>query len=155
MREAPENMLEIRRATPGDLAGVVDLDARVTGQAKPEYWADIFERFGARKQAERFFLVASTQGRIAGLIAGEIRGWEFGSEPCGWVFAISVDPDQRERRVGETLFRDICDHFRDAGISKVRNMVERNDTLLMSFFRSEGMVAGPYIQLELDLDDML
>ncbi len=155
MDETAEKRLKIRRATAKDLAGVVDLDARVTGQAKPEYWADIFERFGARKQDKRFFLVATTRDGIAGLIAGEIRGWEFGSEPCGWIFALSVDPDQREQRVGETLFRDICGRFRQAGVSKVRNMVERNDTLLMSFFRSEGMVAGPYIQLELDLDDMV
>ena len=25
---------------------------------------------------------------ILGLIAGEVRGWEFGSQPCGWVFAV-------------------------------------------------------------------
>ncbi len=153
--QKPEEMaLEIRRATADDLERVVELDARVTGQAKPEYWADIFERFGTRRQQERFFLVATTDdGAIAGLIAGEVRGWEFGSEPCGWVFAVSVDPDQREQHIGERLFHEICARFRDVGISKVRNMVRRDNQLLMSFFRSEGMVAGPYIQLELNLDD--
>ncbi len=144
---------EIRRATEDDLAAVVRLDARVTGQAKPDYWADIFERFGTRRQDKRFFLLADSGGKLAGLIAGEVRGWEFGSEPCGWVFAVSVDPERREQHIGEALFREICARFRAAGVSKVRNMVRRDDRLLMSFFRSEGMVAGPYIQLELDLDD--
>jgi hypothetical protein len=32
-------------------------------------------------------------------------------------------------------------------------MVARQNQLHMAFFRSEGMVAGPYIQLEMDLDD--
>ncbi len=152
-QDTPEKPLEIRRATERDLEAVVELDARVTGQAKPEYWADIFERFGTRRQDERFFLLADGEDGIVGLIAGEVRGWEFGSEPCGWVFAVSVDPDQREQHIGERLFREICARFREAGISKVRNMVRREDQLLMSFFRSEGMVAGPYIQLELNLDD--
>ncbi len=152
--DTQDKPLEIRRATAQDLAQVVALDLRVTGKTKPEYWADIFERFGTRRQNERFFLIAAPKGaEIAGLIAGEVRGWEFGSEPCGWIFAVSVDPNQREQHIGEQLFREICSRFREAGISKIRNMVRREDQLLMSFFRSEGMVAGPYIQLELNLDD--
>lgn len=155
----PEAQFAIRRATEDDLAHVVALDAHVTGQSKPEYWQDIFERYGARRTHERFFLIAtpvagSEDTGIAGFIAGEVRGWEFGSEPCGWIFAITVDPDLREQHIGERLFREICNLFRGAGMSKVRNMVRRNDTLVMSFFRSEGMVAGPYIQLELDLNDL-
>jgi hypothetical protein len=31
-------------------------------------------------------------------------------------------------------------------------MVARDNHLHMTFFRSEGMMAGPYIQLEKDLD---
>ena len=153
--------LMICPATSHDLDQVVALDARVTGTAKPEYWRDIFERYGARRPDERIFLVAKPAGgddtgadEIFGFIVGEVRGWEFGSEPCGWVFAVTVDPDQREQHIGERLFRDICARFRQVGIGKVRNMVRRDDTLVMSFFRSEGMVAGPYIQLELDLNDL-
>jgi hypothetical protein len=34
----------------------------------------------------------------------------------------------------------------------MRTMVPRQNQLHMAFFRSEGMVAGPYIQLEMELD---
>lgn len=150
--------IRIRRAGADDLAQVVDLDARVTGRAKPDYWQDIYERYGARRLEERFFLIADhgdepPAHRILGLIVGEVRGWEFGSEPCGWIFAVSVDPEHRQQRIGEELFREMCNDFRDAGITKVRTMVQRQRTLEMSFFRGEGMVAGPYIQLEMNLDD--
>ena len=153
-----ETPLRIRRATIDHLRPVVELDARITGQAKPEYWADIFERFGSRRVDQRFFLVADAADRsdepaLMGLIVGEVRGWEFGSEPCGWIFAVSVDPDQRQKRIGEKLFRAMCDEFRNVGINTVRTMVQRQSTLHMSFFRGEGMVAGPYIQLEMNLDD--
>lgn len=149
--------MRIRRATPEDLELVVELDARVTTLAKPEYWQDIFERYGSRRLDQRFFLVADHAGdveprSILGLIIGEVRVWEFGSEPCGWVFAVSVDPEHRQKRIGETLFRALCREFENAGITKIRTMVRRDNPLHMSFFRGEGMAAGPYIQLELSLD---
>jgi len=151
--------LLIRRATSDDLEHVTDLDARITGQAKPEYWKDIYERYGARRVDQRFFLIAKNCEEeagcpILGLIAGEVRGWEFGSEPCGWIFAVSVDSEHREQGIGERLFTAICDEFRGAGITKIRTMVRRQDVLNMSFFRSEGMMAGPYTQLELNLDEI-
>ncbi len=154
-----DHAVTISPAQPEDLAQVADLDARVTGTQKAAYWRDIFERYGARHTDQRFFLVAkpadaAEDGAILGFIVGEVRGWEFGSDPCGWVFAVTVDPERREQHIGEQLFRDICARFRETGITKVRNMVRRDDTLVMAFFRSEGMVAGPYIQLELDLDDL-
>jgi hypothetical protein len=34
----------------------------------------------------------------------------------------------------------------------MRTMVARDGRLPLLFFRSEGMIAGPYIQLEKDLD---
>ena len=156
--EAAPRMIRIRRATAEDLAQVVDLDARVTERAKPEYWQDIYERFGARRLDERFFLIAEngndpTGHRVVGLIVGEVRGWEFGSEPCGWIFAVSVDPEHRQKRIGEELFREMCNDFREVGITKVRTMVQRQHTLELSFFRGEGMTAGPYIQLEMNLND--
>jgi len=149
--------LHIRRAVAGDLDLVVALDERVTGTAKPAYWQDIFSRYAARRLDERFFLVAESdddaEHPLLGYVVGEVRGWEFGSEPCGWVFAFSVEPDTRQQGIGERLFQAISERFRGAGVGTMRTMVARQNRLHMAFFRSEGMVAGPYIQLEKDLDE--
>ncbi len=150
--------LRIRKATSDQLPHAIDLDARITGQPKPDYWQDIFERYGSRHVDERFFLVAEpvnpeNNPPILGLIVGEVRGWEFGSSPCGWVFAVSVDPECRQQGIGEALFQELCNEFRNIGITTVRTMVRRENPLHMSFFRSEGMMAGPYIQMELSLSD--
>ncbi len=106
--------MQIRRATADHLQHVIDLDARITGQPKPEFWQDIFDRYAKRRVDQRFFLVAESEEHdgILGLIAGEVRGWEFGSQPCGWIFAVSVDPDVRQRGIGEALFKEMCDEFR-------------------------------------------
>ncbi|MCP5365811.1 MAG: GNAT family N-acetyltransferase [Hyphomicrobiales bacterium] len=148
----------IRRAHFEDLPQVISLDEQVTGLAKPDYWADVFERYGARRLDQRFFLVAQPskpvgENAILGLIVGEIRAWEFGSEPCGWVFAFSVHPDVRLIGIGTQLFKAISDAFRAAGVTTMRTMVTHDNTLHMTFFRGEGMMAGPYIQLEKRLDE--
>jgi GNAT superfamily N-acetyltransferase len=148
-----EPLSKIRPVQSGDLAGVVALDQRVTGLAKPDYWRDVLRRYGQHRQRERVFLVAeSSNESIIGLIIGEVRAWEFGSAPCGWVFALSVAPDARLHGVGEALFEAISEQFKKAGVSKMRTMVARDNRLHLMFFRSEGMMAGPYLQLEKDLD---
>jgi ribosomal protein S18 acetylase RimI-like enzyme len=149
--------LRIRRARAEDVPLVSALDAEVTGLAKPDYWRDVFERYGERRLDERFFLIAEIVGQdrrdpILGFIVGEVRAWEFGSQPCGWVFGFSVEPEARLKGVGTSLFDEIAAEFKRAGVDKMRTMVARDNHLHMTFFRSEGMMAGPYIQLEKDLD---
>lgn len=142
--------ISIRDATSADLDLVVDLDAQITGMSKPDYWRDMFDRFMSRKG--RHFLVAeknsSSAENFPGFIVGEVRAWEFGSQPCGWIVAIGVDPDQRVQRIGERLFDAMCEQLRGDGINTVRTMIARDDPLNMSFFRAQGMMAGPFIELE-------
>ncbi len=118
--------------------------------AKPEYWQETFDLYGGLKE-NRFFLVAESEDQIAGFILGEIRAWEFGSAPCGWVFAIGVNQDTRLHGVGTKMLDAISEHFRKAGITKIRTMVARQNHEVHSFFRSQGMMAGPYQQLEKNL----
>jgi ribosomal protein S18 acetylase RimI-like enzyme len=140
-----------------DVSGIIALDERVTGLAKPDYWQDIFVRYGRRRLAERMFFVAEapsgdSQAPILGFIIGEVRAWEFGSAPCGWVFALSVEPRARLRGIGQALLGALSAEFRKAGVGKMRTMVARDNQLHLLFFRSAGMMAGPYLQLEKDLD---
>ena len=148
--------VSIRRVRAADMPRVVALDERVTGLAKSDYWQDVFVRYGRRRQRERFFLVASQTKEagepILGFIIGEVRAWEFGSAPCGWVFGLAVDPGARMKGIGRAMLRAIAAEFRQAGVDKMRTMVARDDLLPLRFFRSEGMMAGPFIQLEMDLE---
>lgn len=144
----------VRPARQGDIAAVTALDARITSLGKGPHWQELFDRGSKLRQAGQFFLVAIAAGEAAqllGFIVGEIRAWEFGSAPCGWVYALSVDPDARQLGVGEGLLDAIAGEFRRAGVNKMRTMVAKDNPLPMLFFRAEGMMAGPYIQLEKDL----
>ena len=149
--------VRVRRVQAADVPYVIALDARVTRLAKAEYWSDVFHRYGKQRRHERFFLIAEnpverTDTRLLGFIIGEIRAWEFGSTPCGWVFALSVEPKMRLHGIGSALLDAMSGEFKKAGVGKMRTMVARDGRLPLLFFRSEGMIAGPYIQLEKDLD---
>jgi len=144
--------VEIRPAAATDLPGIIELDEEVTGLGKPSYWQDTFERFGTRQRPPRFFLIAAQGEQIQGFVVGEVRAWEFGSPPCGWIFAIQVHPRTRLKGIGTELFDAICTAFRQQGVDKVRTMLARDNHLLLSFFRSQGMMAGPFIELESALE---
>ena len=154
-RNLPAKMrLRTRRVQTADLVSIIALDQRVTGLAKPNYWQEIFTEYGQHRHRERFFLVAESPDRknVLGFIVGEVRAWEFGSAPCGWVLALSVEPEARLHGIGEALFEAITTEFKKAGMGKMRTMVARDNRLHLLFFRGAGMMAGPYIQLEKDLD---
>jgi GNAT superfamily N-acetyltransferase len=138
-------MATIRPAQVSDLPAISALDARLTGASKPDYWRE-------RLAPGLHFLVAETdKGAFAGFIAGEVRAWEFGQPPAGWVFAIQIDPRRRQRGVGSQLFDALVARFKDVGVTRVRTLVDRKDHLILSFFRAQGMVAGPSLQLDMDL----
>ena len=142
----------IRAVGASDLEAVIRLDEAITGAAKPAYWAGLLAELEATANHALTFLVAEHEGRVVGFIAGEVRAFEFGSEACGWVFGLNVEPGLRVKSVGTKLFDALCDRFRAAGIAKVRTMLARDNDLVLAFFRSLGMMAGPFIQLEKDLD---
>jgi len=145
--------MDIAVARESDLGAIVALDARITGTEKAAYWADILDRFTTGGQrTKRYFLVARSDQRLQGFIVGEIRAWEFGSPPCGWVLALSVAPEQRERGIGSLLFDRLCEAMKEDGVATIRTMVLSNDKINLSFFRGEGLAAGPYIELERRLD---
>src|SRR5690349_23082802 len=85
---APGSVM-VRPARSSDLQSVIALDEEDTGAAKPGYWKERFEWYAGR-QPDRFFLIAERGTSMLGFIVGEVRAWEFGSPPSGWIFAIHI-----------------------------------------------------------------
>jgi len=150
--ETASDSVTVRPAKRRDLDQVVAIDAGVTGIEKTDYWRTVFRRYGVPGAHQRQFLVAAAEGRVVGYVIGEVRDWEFGSPPCGWVFAINVDPQTRLAGIGTRLLQALSAAFRRAGVRKMRTMLARENTLILSFFRSQGMMAGSLIPLEMDLE---
>ncbi|MGK2906340.1 MAG: N-acetyltransferase family protein [Desulfuromonadales bacterium] len=148
------DQVTIRNTRPADFDAVMELDLVGAADEKPAYWRGIFDRYVTAGRAGSIFLVAEISGEVIGFILGEVRAWEFGSPPCGWVFALSVSPDARERGVGQLMLKEMCMRLKKAGVTTVRTMVDRDNKLTLSFFRSQGLRTGRYIELEKLIDDI-
>ena len=148
------NQVTIREALANDFDAVVALDLDGVTEEKPTYWRGIFDRYVTIDRDGGFFLVAEIRGEVVGFIVGEIRAWEFGSPPCGWVFALSVSTEHREIGVGQIMLKEMCQRLKKAGVTTVRTMVDRDNKLTLSFFRSQGLRTGRYVELEKLLDDI-
>ncbi len=149
IREAMMDDLDaiICEAMMNDLDAIIEIDIKASAMEKHEYWRETLELY-LKQNNRRCFLVAEQDNHIIGFILGEIRAWEFGSASCGWVFAIGVTEQGRLQGVGSKMLDNLCGYFRRAGVRKVRTMVVRQNHELLSFFRSQGMMAGPYQELE-------
>ncbi len=148
------NQVTIREALANDFDAVIALDLDGVTEDKPTYWRGIFDRYVTIERDGGFFLVAEIRGEVVGFIVGEIRAWEFGSPPCGWVFALSVSTEHREIGVGQIMLQEMCQRMKKAGVTTVRTMVDRENKLTLSFFRSQGLRTGRYVELEKLLDDI-
>jgi len=154
-RTAPAtDEIRVRGLERGDLDEVIRIDALHTGERKPEYWRGVFRDFlDEAGRRPRVGLAATRRQHFLGYLLGEVRAFEFDSEACGWVFAAGVDPDSLRHGVASMLLAESCRRFRAAGVTRVRTMVRRNNVPVLSFFRTNGFVAGSFVQLELDLEE--
>lgn len=150
--QAPtQPVLRIRTVQAADMPAVAALDATVTGLHKAAYWQRVYRRYGIGGQGQRHFLVAVLEERVCGFVIGEVRDWEFGAPPCGWLFAIDVMPSARQQGVGGRLLAELSLRFRRAGVDTLRTMTASGNSLIQSFFRSQGMRAGHLLPLEMDI----
>jgi ribosomal protein S18 acetylase RimI-like enzyme len=144
--------VRIRSLRAEDLDQVVRIDAGHTGRRKPSYWDARFRDFlGGRREPLRVGLAAESDGLLVGYLLGEVRAFEFGSEPCGWIFAVGVAPHHVRAGIATRLLEEACRRFREAGIQTARTMIRRDDVPVLSFFRASRFVGGRFVQLERDL----
>jgi ribosomal protein S18 acetylase RimI-like enzyme len=146
--------LGVRELRATDLDEVVRIDALHTEEAQPAYWKRVFDEFlGSERRERTFGFCVAREGGLAGYLFAEVRAVEFGSEPCGWVFALGIEEAWQRRGVASVLLDAACRRFLEMGVAKVRTMVRRNDVPVLAFFRSKRFVGGPFVQLELGLEE--
>lgn len=151
----------VRPLTADDITAVIEIDANVMGEAKPEYWRRKLALYLSQQDIQaitaahyvsgldpQLARVAEVQGQVVGFIIGEIRSWEFRQPPTGWITALAVDPDHQRQGIGRRLLAEMFDYFRQRGIENVRTMVEWSDGEMLSFFTAMGFDRGLFIELE-------
>jgi predicted N-acetyltransferase YhbS len=140
----------IRTLKMEDLPAIAEIDTKVLGKKRPEYWENKLEISQSRSPV--MSMVAESGGKVVGFILGEASGWEFGiPNTVAWIDTIGVDPDYQKKGVGRLLFKELLSHMKKVGVSNVYTLVNWKDWDLLKFFERVGFARGDMINLELKL----
>jgi ribosomal protein S18 acetylase RimI-like enzyme len=142
----------VRPMRKEDFEAVVEIDARVFNERRPEY----YERKMAQALDESRQLVTSlvleVKGRVVGFIMGEVYLGEFGvPETTATVDTLGLDPEYQGYGIGKILFGEFVTHLRELGIQVLSTQVRWNDWDLLGFFEKMGFTPAKVVHLEMAL----
>jgi len=143
--------VNIRPMTVGDVDAIVEIDRRVIGKSRPDYWKKVVPE---NPQYPFSSLVAEYEGKVIGFVLGEVSGWEFGvPDTIGWLSIIGVDPDYQHKGVARRLSQEFVKNLKAIGVSVIYTLVNWSDWDLLKFFREMGFTrGGDMINLELKIE---
>ncbi len=140
----------IRKMAHSDLDRIVEIDVKVLGKQRPEYWEMKLGLAGKRAQISS--LVAELDNKVIGFIIGGVSNWEYGMpENIGWIDTIGVDPAYQRKGVAKMLFVEMTNNLKKLGVDTIITYVTRRDPILLNFFNRLGFQKGDMINLELDI----
>jgi ribosomal protein S18 acetylase RimI-like enzyme len=141
----------VRNLRPGDMAAVVAVDAKITGQRREQY----FKLKLAQALSDTGIMVslaAEVDGRFAGFVLARVYYGEFGSvEQVCVLDTFVVDPGLSRRGAGRALLRQLRTNLLGLGISTLRTEVEWDNQALLAFFHHVGFCPAPRLSLDQDL----
>ena len=138
----------IRTMTMKDLDGITEIDKKVLGQSRPDYWERKLEVVEQRSPISS--LVAEMEGKIVGFVIGDASGWQFGfAEEIGFIDTIGVDPAAQRAGIAKMLLTEMVDNLRKVGVEKIYTFVNWRDWDLLQFFDAMGFQRGDMINLEM------
>ncbi len=143
--------IHIRNLDKTDLSVIVDIEERVTGVARPDYWQKRIELFEAIRP-HWASLVAEMDNRVVAFILGRAGELEFGLPGnIAWIETIGVDPAYRGQGVGRTLMDQFTESAEDHAITSIFTLVDNNNSQMESFFDRIGFIRGKMIHFQKDL----
>ena len=142
--------VKIRTLTRDDLAAMVEIERKVLGQVRKDYWKRKFETIDPKASQASF--IAECDGVVVGFILADVSGWEFGvSDTTGWIDTIGVDPSYQKKGLATALIQEVIKHLRSLGVKTIYTLVSWDDWDLLQFFRTMGFTRGDMINLELKI----
>jgi ribosomal protein S18 acetylase RimI-like enzyme len=130
-----------------DIDAITRIDERISGIYRPDFWEQRVVYY-LRRDPEAS-QVCVMDGKVVGFMLGQTRSGEFGiEEVSGWVERFGIDPDCRGRDLGRRLYEAMTRHFRAAGASTVRTLVDRKDTSVAGFLEALGFAPSGLQALE-------
>lgn len=142
--------LNIRTLKKTDLDAIAEIDERVLGESRRNYWEKKLDLMNDKSSP--FSLVAEMDEKVIGFILGDVSGLEFGvPETIGWIDTIGIDPTYQKRGVATALANELIKNLKAIGVKTIYTLVSWNDWDLLQFFHAMGFTRGDMINLELKI----
>lgn len=138
--------LTIRDMKSEDVKSIIAIDKKIVGKDRASTWQQKVQSY-----LETFpfkCLVGEVGGKVVGFLLGDIRGWEYGLPPTGWLELVGVAPDYQGRGIGRKLIAAFVDYCRSRKVSSVHAMVKDEDSRLQGFLSATGFQKGHLVVLE-------
>jgi len=140
----------IRTMSSKDLQGITEIDEKVLGQSRPEYWEKKLAK--VEQQSPVASMVAEMDQKVVGFIIGDASGWGYGApKSIGWIDTIGIDPDYQRRGIADMLMVEMINNLKRLGVDTINTFVNWRDWTLLQFFDASGFQRGSMINLELKI----
>ncbi len=138
----------IRTMTIKDLDRIIEIDTKVLGRSREDYWEMKLEL--VEKRSPMASLVAEVDGEVIAFVIGDASGWEYGvPEHIGWIDTIGVDPAFQRKGIAKMLLTEMISNLKKVGVDTVYIFINWRDWSLLRFFDAMGFQKGDMVNLEL------
>ncbi len=141
----------VRSLEKRDLAIIANIEERVNGTARPQYWEKRIEISEAIRP-HWTSLIAEMDNRVVGFLFGRAGELEFGLPgTVGWIETIGVDPAYRRLGIAKELVEQFVSSAEDHGIKTIFTLINPGQTEMQPFFSRLGFVSGRMLHFQKDL----
>jgi len=139
--------IPVRSLTEADLAAIVAIDRRHSGQERRAYYARKLDQV-INHSGVRLSLMAEIDGIAAGFVMARLDYGEFGQTADEAVMeAIGVDPGFGGQGVAQALMSQLMINLRVLRAGALRTETDWNDTALIGFLDAMGFAPAQRISL--------
>lgn len=132
-----------------DVPALVEIDAIASGSPRGEYLQAKARQSLESKHSMMISLVGESEGKVVGFLMGQVFLGEFGiPETVAHVDTVGIHPDYQCLGVARTLMDEFMNHTRNAGVERIRTMVDWHQWDLLGYFHALGFKPGASIVLE-------
>lgn len=146
-----QKTIHIRNLDKNDLSPIVNMEERVTGIARPNYWEKRIELSQAIRP-HWTSLVAEVDNRVVGFILGRAGELEFGlAGTVAWIEIIGVDPVYRRQGIARSLLERFTASAEDHGVKTIFTLVENDKPEMKQFFNRLGFAQGKMLHFQKEI----
>ncbi len=146
-----EKTIRLRNLDKDDLPSIINIEERVTGVARPDYWEKRIE-FAEAIRPHWASLVAEVDNRVVGFILGRAGELEFGLPgTVAWIENIGVDPVYRNRGIGRALIERFTVSAEDHGVETIFTLVDKGNSEMRGFFNRLEFTQGKMLHFHKEI----